>query len=144
MPSGWVPVCFTQTVHPAENLPYPVRGGIGGKSKFRRTGQTLFEVVSIVKGHQFAMGNNQDLVTDGLHFREDMRAENNRVFLSQLTDQIPDLNDLDRVQSHSGFVENDHLRVAQQCLGNAHPLPVAFGQSGDPGGDAPIRSSPVP
>ena len=51
--------------------------------------------------------------------------------LAQFLDQVADLDDLQRVQAHGGFVQNDDLGVAQQRLGDAYTLPVTFGQVGN-------------
>ena len=48
--------------------------------------------------------------------------------LAQSADQVTDLNDLPGVQSHRRLVQNHHLRVTQNCLGDAHTLTVALGQ----------------
>ena len=47
---------------------------------------------------------------------------------AQSLDQVPDLDDLPGVQAHGGLVQDDDLGVAQQGLGDAHPLPVALGR----------------
>ena len=60
-----------------------------------------------------------------------MGTEDHGVGFAQLFDQITDLNDLDGVQSHGGFVQDNDPGVPQQSLGDAHPLPVALGQGGD-------------
>ena len=46
-------------------------------------------------------------------------------------DQLPDLRDLPGVQAYGGLVQDDDVRVPQNGLGNAHPLPVALGQVPD-------------
>ena len=48
-----------------------------------------------------------------------------------LLDERADLDDLQRVQAHGGFVQNDDLRVAQQGLGDADALLISLGQRGD-------------
>ena len=50
------------------------------------------------------------------------------MILSQFPDQIPDLDDLLGVQTHTGLIQNQHLRRSQQRLGQAHPLAVTLGQ----------------
>ena len=87
------------------------------------------------------MGDHDDLVTDGLDLGKDVRAEDHRVGPSQLTDQVADLNDLERIQPHRGLIQDNDLRVSQQRLGNTHPLPVALGQSGDPAAPHLLYSS---
>ena len=50
------------------------------------------------------------------------------MFFFLLRNQVPDFNHLGRVQSRSGLVQNQHLRLPNQSLGNADSLPVSFGQ----------------
>ena len=50
------------------------------------------------------------------------------MILAQLLDQAADLNHLSRVQAHGGLIQDDDLRTAQQCSGQAHALTVALGQ----------------
>lgn len=75
--------------------------------------------------HQFAE------TTHGLHFGENVGAENHGVGLPQFFNQVPYLNDLDGVQAHGGFIQDDDLGIAQQGLGDPHPLLIALGQGGD-------------
>src|SRR5699024_5093675 len=89
------------------------------------------QVLRRVEGNQLAVGDNQDLFTDGLDLGEDMGAEDHRVGLAQLLDQVSDLDDLNGVQAHGGLVKDDDLGVAQQRLGNADPLAIALGQGVD-------------
>ena len=77
------------------------------------------------------MGDHEDLVADGLHLGQDVGAEQNRMGLAQLPDELPDLNDLEGVQPHRGLIQNDDSGAAQQRLGNAYPLAVALGERGD-------------
>ena len=51
--------------------------------------------------------------------------------MPQLPDQLPDLDDLRRIQTHGGFVQNDELGVTQQSLRNAHPLAIPLGEIAD-------------
>ena len=60
-----------------------------------------------------------------------MAGQDNGFVLSQLLDQFPDLRNLPGIQSHSGLVQNDDVRVPQNGLGNAHTLPVSLGQVAD-------------
>ena len=60
-----------------------------------------------------------------------MGAENDALLLAQVPDEGPDVQNLDGVQAYGGLVQNDHLRVSQQSLGNADALPVSLGQSPD-------------
>ena len=46
--------------------------------------------------------------------------------LAQLPDQLPDLDDLERIQTDRRLVENDDLRVSENRLCDPDPLSVAF------------------
>ena len=50
---------------------------------------------------------------------------------AQTADQIADLDDLLGVKSHGRLVEDDNLRIADQCLRNADSLTVALGEGAD-------------
>ena len=50
------------------------------------------------------------------------------MLFAQLLDQCADLNDLLRVQTDSGLVQNQDRRVADQCLCQTDTLAVALGQ----------------
>ena len=50
---------------------------------------------------------------------------------AQGLDKGPDFHDLLGVQPHRGLIQDHHLRVPQQGLGNAHPLLVSLGEVPD-------------
>ena len=82
-------------------------------------------------GHQMAVGQNQHFGTNRLYLAEDMAGQNHGMTLPQFTDQAADFDDLRRVQTDGGLIQNDDLGMAQQGLGNPHPLAVALGQVPD-------------
>ena len=51
--------------------------------------------------------------------------------LAELTDQITDLNNLLRVKSDGGFIEDQNLGIAENRLCQTNPLAVALGQVAD-------------
>ena len=55
-----------------------------------------------------------------------MAGKDDGVGLSQVMDEVADLDHLGGVQANGGFVQNDHLGAAQQRSGNANALAVAF------------------
>ena len=57
-----------------------------------------------------------------------MAAEDHCVVFAQGLDKGPDFHDLLGVQPHRGLIQDHHLRVPQQGLGNAHPLLVSLGE----------------
>ena len=91
-------------------------------------GKEPFQVFRTVAGHQFAFGDDEDGLTYGLYFRQNVAGKNHRMVFSQLLDQFPDLRNLSGVQSYGGLIQNDDLRISQNGLCNANPLFVAFGQ----------------
>ena len=48
--------------------------------------------------------------------------------MGQLADELADLLDLMRIEPGGGFVQNHHLGIVDQSLGQCHALPVALGQ----------------
>ena len=50
---------------------------------------------------------------------------------AQAADQVADLDDLDRIQPHRRFVENDHPRLTQKRLSDADALPVTLRKIAD-------------
>jgi hypothetical protein len=65
-----------------------------------------------------------------------MRAENDRVVAGELLDELACLDDLLRVEAGCRFVENQDLRVVNDCLGESDPLAVPLRQlRAEPAGD---------
>ena len=50
---------------------------------------------------------------------------------AELPDQVADFDDLVRIQTDRWLVQNQHSRIAQQCLRNADALAVTFGKVTD-------------
>ena len=48
------------------------------------------------------------------------------MILPQLADQITDLDDLFRIQTYRGLIQNNDLRIAEDCLRQSDSLPVTF------------------
>ena len=53
------------------------------------------------------------------------------MLFAQFLNQVADLDDLLGVQAHGGLVQDQNVRIADQCLGDAHTLAVSFGQVAD-------------
>ena len=70
------------------------------------------------------------MATSGRRWEERMHG----VPSAQRADEVPDLADLDGVEPDGGLVEDEDVRVAEQRLGDAHPLPEALGE---------VRGQPV-
>ena len=85
-----------------------LRGQLGGQF-LRRT-----------LGHQLAVGNDENPVTDGLDLAQNMAGQNDRVGLAQVTDEGADLDHLRRIQTDGWLVKDDDFRRAQTFPKNQH------------------------
>ena len=106
-----------------------------GKVDLTRRKQAALQLVRLAKGEQLPVRDDEDLLADRLHLGEDVRAEDDRVRLPELADEVADLDNLQGVEADRRFVQNNHLGAAEQRLRDADALPVALGQ----GGDAAVR-----
>ena len=68
-----------------------------------------------------------------LHILDDVGGQEHQPVLGQPGKQVAEVNALLRVQAHRGLVKDQKRRVAQQGLGNAHPLALAAGEGADSG-----------
>ena len=91
----------------------------------------LAKIIRCVTGHQFAVGQNQHIITDCTDFRQNMGTQNDGMFLAKASDQSAHLNDLRRIQADCRLIQNNHLRISKQCLGQTYTLFVTFGQIPD-------------
>src|SRR3984957_2603527 len=76
---------------------------------------------------QLAPVDDDHLFTSLFDFRKDVCAQDNGVFARKILDQVPRLVDLLRVEAGGGLIENQNLRVMNNGLRQAYPLPVSFG-----------------
>ena len=74
------------------------------------------------------MGYDHNMVADCTDLRQNMGAEDHRVILPQPADQITDLDDLFRIQTSRGLIQNNNLRVAKDRLCQSDSLTVSFRQ----------------
>ena len=63
---------------------------------------------------------------DGVDLLQNMRAQYDRMLMAERPDQLPDLNDLLRIQSYGRLVQNQNLRVSDERLRNADSLLIPF------------------
>ena len=82
-------------------------------------------------GHDAPAVDDDHAVADHRDLGEDVRGEDHGVLAGERPDEGADLGDLLRVQPDGGLVEDQHLGIAQQRLGQAHALAVALGQLAD-------------
>lgn len=71
-------------------------------------------------------GYDHNMVADRTDLRQNMGAEDHGMILPQLADQITDLDDLFRIQTYRGLIQNNDLRIAEDCLRQSDSLPVTF------------------
>ena len=55
-----------------------------------------------------------------------MTRENHGLFPAEIPDELPDLDDLLRVEAEGRFVEDEDLGIVQGRLGDAHALLIPF------------------
>ena len=68
--------------------------------------------------------DDHNTVTGSFHLGEDVGTEDDRFFLTDLPDEVTDLNDLVWIESGRGFIEHQHFGIMDQCLGQADTLLV--------------------
>ena len=72
------------------------------------------------------MSYDHNMVADRADLRQNMGAEDHGMIFPQLADQITDLDDLFRIQTYRGLIQNDDLRVAKDRLCQSDSLPITF------------------
>ena len=77
------------------------------------------------------MRDDHHPVTRQADFGQDVRGQDDGAPAAHAGNQSAELGRLFRVEADGGFVEDQHLRVVQQSLGQADALPVALGQRPD-------------
>ena len=85
-----------------------------------------YQVLRRVARFELAVADDDDAVRDALHFRQDVRAQDDRVLAAELLDQLAHFRDLLRVQASRRLVEDQHIRVVNQRLRQAHALAVTL------------------
>ncbi len=82
-------------------------------------------------GHDAAAIDDHHPIADHGDLRKDVGREDDGVLAGQGPDEGADLGDLLGVETDGGLVQDQHLGVAQQRLGQAHALAIALGQLAD-------------
>ena len=77
-------------------------------------------------GHKLSAGYDQHVVADLGDLREDVAADDDGVLLGKTSDEVPNLDDLLRVEADGRLVENDDVGVAEHRLGDPHTLSVSL------------------
>jgi len=95
------------------------------KNEFR-SGARLCRLLTESVATSLPLLMNDDLFAGLLDFREDVRAQDNRVVASEALDQVARLVDLLGVESGGGLVQDEHVRIVKDGLRQADALPVAL------------------
>jgi hypothetical protein len=74
-------------------------------------------------GRDLAIVDDQHPAAGLADLGQDVRAQDDRMLGAQLSDQLAHLDDLLGVQADGRLVEDQHLGIVQDGLGQAHPLP---------------------
>ena len=72
--------------------------------------------------------DNDDAAGDGGGFRQDVRAQKDRVRAGQFFDQSTDFDDLFGIQATRRLIQNQHRGIVNERLRQAHSLLIAPGQ----------------
>ena len=96
--------------------------------RFRAT-HPRCQVVRRVHGYHAALADDDDALAGLTHLGQDVGAQDDRVVAGQVLDELSGFDDLLRVESGSGLVQDQDVRFVDQGLGQADALLVALGQS---------------
>ena len=86
------------------------------------------DVFCLFVRNDLSLVDDHDSVADCLNLGQNVSGKNDGMALTQVSDQVTDLDDLLGVEADSGFVKNDHRGIADQRLCNAHSLTVTLGK----------------
>ena len=94
------------------------------------TGSRLERGGSFV-GDDAAIGNDDRARADLVHLFQDMGRDDHQLVLAQFIDQAPHFMLLIGIETIRGFIQNQDLRIVDQCLGQSHAAPKALGEGFD-------------
>ena len=86
------------------------------------------EAVHLLVGDDAAMVDDDGAGAHILDFLHDVGGEEDDLLLASLADEGADKLQLVGVETRGGLVEDEHLRVVDECLCEAHTLAVALGE----------------
>ena len=90
--------------------------------------RSSLEIADGVGGDELSFIDDDDLLAGLLDLGKDVSAENDGVLSGEIFDEVASLVDLLGVEAGGGFVENQDVRIVNDRLREADPLPVAFGE----------------
>ena len=70
--------------------------------------------------------DDDDPLAHHAHLRQDVAGQEDGPVLAEILDQRPRMRDLDRIDADRRLIQNQHLRIVHDRLGEPHPLPVAL------------------
>ena len=91
-----------------------------------------------------ALVDDDDALAGLRDLGQDVRAEDDRVVAGEAPDQLARLDDLLRVEAGGRLVEDQHVGVVNQRLGEADALPVALRELARSGGPPCRRRASAP
>ncbi len=91
----------------------------------------MMQVGDRIDRDNFAGVNDDDLAARLLDFREDVRAEDDRVIAREACDELAGFALLFRIEAGCGLVKNQHRRIVNDGLRDADALAITFRQLAD-------------
>ena len=89
------------------------------------------QVLGRVLGDHLAVIHDQHPRADHADLGQDVGAQDDRVILAEPLDQVADLGDLARIEADRRLVQDQHVRLAEQRLGQPDALAVPLGELAD-------------
>src|SRR5205823_10121315 len=82
-------------------------------------------------GGDRALRDDERLLADGGHVGKDVGGEHDGVLAGERFDELAYLDDLGGIETDGGLVEDEHLGIAEQRLGEADALLLSLGEVAD-------------
>ncbi len=112
-------------------------------SSRRPEGAQRLEARGRVVGHELAARDDDGARADGVDLFEDVRGNDDGLLARDLADERADFVLLQRIEAVGGLVEDQHLRVVHDGLGEADAALEALGQRFDGLGDDRLELQPA-
>ena len=93
--------------------------------------RAALQIVDGIRCDHLAFVDDDDLLAGLLDFRQDMRAQNNGVIAGEALDQIARFVNLLGIEARGRFVQNKHVGIMNDGLGQPDALTIAFGEFAD-------------
>ena len=86
----------------------------------------MLQIIRRIAGNKPALRNDHNVVAHLSDLGQYMRTQDDGMILRQFPYQLPDLNDLFRIQPHGRLIQYDNVGKSQHSLSQAYSLPVSF------------------